>query len=342
MMKKMSAIAVLFCLVATLAVWSTPADAGEKKYKIAWSTIYLTPSWMQQTRKMMEDRIQHWNNNGVPIEFYIANANGDSSQQIAHIENLISQGYDAIIVISGSATALNNAVEKAYDNGVVIINFDSLVTTNKVHSKINTSQFDYGKVCAEWLVKAIGGKGEIIAFNGPSGVGLVEERYNGAKSVLKNYPDISIAAELYCEYNEGPAMTMVRPALTANPDVAGVLALGGSQASASLKALEQMGMDMIPITGENYNAFLKEWARLKDEGFSSYAVGQPNWLGVLSIDQALRVLKGEKVDKEVIVPLPAITNENLSDFIPNDFPDDGYPIKMITEEDIKTFLTPKS
>lgn len=338
-MKKFLGILVLACFVAALAM---PANAGEKKYKIAWSTIYLTPSWMQQTKKMMEDRIAHWNKQGVPIDFYIANANGDSSQQIAHIENLISQGYDAIIVISGSATALNNAVEKAYDKGVVIINFDSLVTTDKVHSKINTSQFEYGKVCAEWLVDAIGGKGEIIAFNGPAGVGLVEERYDGAKSVLKNYPDITIAAELYSEYNEGPAMTMIRPALTANPDVAGVLSLGGSLSSASLKAVEQMGMDMIPITGENYNAFLKEWAKVKDEGFSSYAVGQPNWLGVLSIDQALRVLKGEKIDKEVIVPLPVITNDNLSEFVPNDFPDDGYPIKPITEEQINEFLKPKS
>lgn len=334
-------ISALLCAVALTLASASQAWAGQP-YKIAWSTIYLTPSWMQQTKKMMEDRIAHWNKADVPVEFYIANANGDTTQQIAHIENLISQGYNAIILISGSATALNNVVEKAFDKGVVIINFDSLVTTDKVTSKINTSQFEYGVKCAEYLAKAINGEGEIIAFNGPAGVSLVEERYDGAKSVLKNYPKITIAAELYSEYNEGPAMTMIRPALTANPDVKGILALGGSQASASLKAIEQMGMPFIPISGENYNAFLKEWAKVKKDGFSSYAVGQPNWLGVLSIDQAIRALQGKKVDKEVIVPIPEITDANLSEFVPNDFPDDGYPIKMISEEQIDAYLKPKN
>ncbi len=219
--------------IATLS-----ACAAGEGYKIAWSTIYLTPSWMQQTKKMMEDRIDYWKDQGVVSDFYIANANGDSTQQIAHIENLISQGYDAIVVVAGSSTALNNVIEKAYDKGVVVTNFDSLVTTDKVTSKINTSQVEWGEKCAEWIAEKIGGEGDVIIFNGPAGVAVAEERNNGAKKALAKYPKINVAAELFCEYNEGPAMAMIRPALTANPDVKGIISLGGAFSSASLKAIQ--------------------------------------------------------------------------------------------------------
>lgn len=314
---------------------TTPAGNG---YKIAWSTIYLTPTWMQQTKAMMEERIEHWKGQGVVSEFTIANANGDTSQQIAQIENLISQEYNAIILIAGSSTALNNVVEKAYDKGIAIINIDSLVTTDKVTSKINTSQVEYGKNCAQFIVDKLGGEGEVIIFNGPAGVAVSDERNSGAKEVLAKNPNIKVVAELNSEYNEGPAMSVVMPALDANPNVKGIISLGGALSSASLKAIQQKGMELIPITGENYNAFLKEWAKLQPEGFSSYAVGQPNWLGVLAVDQAVRAMNGEKVAPEVIVPLPVIDDSNLAEFVPNDFPDDGFPIKNITDEQIKEIL----
>lgn len=313
------------------------APSGEG-YKIAWSTIYLTPSWMQQTKAMFETRCEKWKAEGVVSEFYIANADGDTSQQIDQIENLIAQKYDALVLIAGSSTALNTVVEKAHDGGMVIVNMDSIVTTDKVTSKINTSQVEYGEMCADWLAKKLDGKGKIIVFNGPAGVAVSDERFEGAKKALAAYKDIEIVAELNSEYNEGPAMDVVMPALDAHADVDGILALGGSLASASLKAVQQKNMDLIPITGENYNAFLKEWHSLQEKGFSSIAVGQPNWLIVLSVDQCVRALQGQEVKAEVIVPIPVITDENLGEFVPNDFPDDGYPVADITEEQIEEYL----
>lgn len=313
-------------------------SAGKGPYKIGWSTIYLTPSWMQQTKAMMDKRISYWKTKGVVSDYTIANANGDTSTQISQIENMIAQGYKAILLDAGSSTALNAVVEKAAAQGVEIVNFDSLVTTDKVSSTIDTSQTDYGKQCAEWLAKKIGGKGKIILFSGPAGVAVSVDRQKGAEEVLKQYPDIKVVSTVNSEYNESPALQAIQPVLDSNPDVAGILSLGGTLSSASLKAVEQKGMKFIPITGENYNAFMKEWAKDKPQGFSSYAVGQPNWLGVLAIDQSIRILNGEKYTKNVIVPLPVYTDDNLSQFVPNNFADDGYPIADITEDQIQQYL----
>ncbi|MCC8109369.1 MAG: hypothetical protein LIQ30_10090, partial [Planctomycetes bacterium] len=65
-------------------------------------------------------------------------------------------------------------------------------------------------------------------------------------------------------------------------------------------------------------------------------------MGALSIDQALRKVQRKNVDDLVIVPLTSIVYENLSEFVPNDFPDDGFPIKDIDQSQIDEYLKPKS
>lgn len=312
----------------------------DSKYVIGWSTIYLTPSWMQQTNKLLMDRADYWKKEGLLEEVVVANANGDTSVQISQIENMISKKYDAILVVAGSSTALNPVLEKAEKAGIKVINFDSLVTSDKITSKINTDQTQFGSQTAQWLADKIGGKGKVIAMNGPAGVAVSDERWAGAKSVFDKYPDISIVANISTEYNEGPAMQAILPALSANPDVDGIFSQGGALSSAAVKALQQNKMKLVPMPGENYNGFLRLWDSLRDEGFSSYAVGQPNWLSVLSLDQAIRALEGQKVEKNVVVPLPVIDDNNLKDFVPNDHPDDYFPIKDLTEEDIVKILGP--
>jgi ribose transport system substrate-binding protein len=342
-MKKNFVVALVsvFIFALNVNVFAGPkADVPKTSgFKLAWSTIYLTPSWMQQTRAMIEERVNKYKAEGLISDFYIANANGDTSQQIAQIENLIAQKYDALILIAGSSTALNTVVEKAYDAGMIIINIDSLVTTDKVHSKINTSDAEAGGVCADWVANKLGGKGKVIIFNGPAGVAVSDARQAGAHAALAKFPNITVATELYAEYNEGPSMDVIGPALDANKDVEAIIALGGSQASASLKQLQAKGMNLVPITGQNYNGFLKEWSRLRSQGFSSFAVSQPNWLGTLAVEQAVRVLKGQKVNADIIVPpLPMITDDNLAEYVSDSSPDDGYAVKPLSEEDIAKYL----
>ncbi len=315
------------------------AADGKGGYKIGWSTIYLTPSWMQETSGLMDACIEKYKASGVISDYTIANADGDTSAQISQIENMIAEGYDAIILDAGSSDALNQVVEKATSQGVIVVNFDSLVTTDKVTCRIGTSDVEYGRLCAQWLVDTLGGKGDIVVFSGPAGVAVSDGREQGAMEVLEKEADINIITTLHSEYNSAPAMEVLNPVLDAN-DVDGICALGGSLASASLTAVLDKGLDMIPICGENYNGFLRQWSDLVDDGFESFAVCQPNWLGVLAIEQSIRILNGEDYEQDVVVPIPSIDNSNLSEFVPNDYSDDWYPIADITDDQIQKYLTP--
>jgi ribose transport system substrate-binding protein len=48
--------------------------------------------------------------------------------QAAQIQNLILQGYDAIVINASSPDALNGAIKQACDAGIVVVSFDGTVT----------------------------------------------------------------------------------------------------------------------------------------------------------------------------------------------------------------------
>ena len=66
----------------TTAAGAEATSAAPKVLKVGWSTIYLAPSWMQQTLKMLEDDVATLKTAGKVASYETFNANGDTSQQI--------------------------------------------------------------------------------------------------------------------------------------------------------------------------------------------------------------------------------------------------------------------
>lgn len=309
-----------------LAQESTPAAEA---IKVGWSTIYTTPSWMTETQNEIEAEIERLRGEGVAIDFQVFDANGDTATQIAQIQTMIDQQYDIVLLIAGSATALDQVVEQATDAGLIVVNWDSLVTTDNLTAKVNTDQDQWGQMTAQWLVDKLGGQGQILAINGPAGISVSEARWGGAKKIFDANPGIEIVGTANIEYNEAPALTELASLLAAHPDVDGIWLQAGAHASAALKTLQQMGLPLVPMTGENFNAYLKAWCDRLDQGFSSSATAQVNYMAVISLDLALKALAGEETPKYVNVPLPLITDENVCEWADDSLPDDWYAIPAV-------------
>jgi len=314
----------------------TMVPSHKGNYTIGWADIYLTPSWMQETKQMIDSEANRLKSQGL-TKFQIFNANGDTSQQIAQIRSMIDQHYSAIVVDAGSATALNPVIDEAVAKGIPVVNFDSLVTSPKP-IKVNTDQRKWGVITGKWLVKKLHGHGKIIAMNGPAGVSVSEDRWSGAYSVLKKYPKINIVANVHSEYNIAPAEQAFTPVLSAHPDISGVYSQGGALSAGALQVLLKTHHKLVPMPGENYNGYLKTWKAQLKHGFSSIAPAQPNYLAVIALDAAVNKLQGKSVKQYVNVPLPLITDKNLGSFVPNKYPDDWYPVKMLSQSNIQKLI----
>jgi ribose transport system substrate-binding protein len=335
-----AAIAALFGATAC-DVQSNQAGGGggnkTKALKVGWSTIYLTPSWMQQTQTMLQADVDRLTKAGKVASYQTFNANGDTSQQIAQIQAMIQQQYDVILVDAGSSTALNPVLERAVGQGITVINFDSLVTSNKV-IKVNTDQHEWGRMLGQWLADKIGGKGEIIAMNGPAGVAVAEDRWAGAQEVFAKYPGIKIDANVNSEYNLAPAAQAFASAYSAHPGIVGVFSQGGTLSEAALRTIVQQNGKIVPITGENYNGFLKLWQQELPKGFSSLSTAQPNYLAVIALEAGVAKAGGTAVHQDITVPLPKIDDSNVGQWVKADQGDDSYAITPMAQADIDRLI----
>ena len=298
---------------------------GDRKppYTIGWANIYSVPTWMKQTQGTLEDIFNQLKEKGLTDRLMITDAEGNANTQISQMQSMIDADVDAIVLIAGSATALDRVVADACKKGIVVINFDSLVSTDELTAKVNTDSAAWGQQAAEFIVKELGGKGKILVMNGPAGVSVSEDRRAGATPVLKANPGIEILSETNTPYNVAPAQEAVTNLLFSQPQVDGILSLGGALTAGAILAMDKQGRPMVPMTGENYRQFLELW---KEKELRAWATMQPNWLAGLSVYVAVQALEGKDIPAFVKVPLPVIDNSSIDDYLARakDFPADGY------------------
>ena len=127
-MKTRTIRAVLLAGTALAAAMPALADTADKR--IALSNNYAGNSWRQAMLTSWDTR------DGKPaVEQGIVaaadaftTAENQATEQAAQIQNMILQGYDAIVLNAASPTALNGAVKEACDAGITVVSFDGIVT----------------------------------------------------------------------------------------------------------------------------------------------------------------------------------------------------------------------
>jgi ribose transport system substrate-binding protein len=307
------------------------ADAAAKCVKgdhkppftIGWANIYSVPTWMKETAGTITAEVEELKKQGLVSKLVITDAQGDANTQVQQMQSMVDANVDAILLESGSSTAPARVAAEACAKGIAIINFDSLVDTDEVTTKINTDSAQWGASAAKWLVDAMGGKGKILVLNGPAGVSVSDDRRKGAEPVLKANPGVTILAETNTAYNVAPAQEAVSNLLFAHSEIDGVLSLGGALSAGSVLAFDKQDRAQVPITGENARQFLEMW---KAKGLKGWASMQPNWLGAFAVYTAVQALSGKDIPAFVKVPLPVIDNSNLDSYLAqaDKFPADGY------------------
>jgi len=166
------------CVTLTAALLlgaAAPAPADTSDKRIALSNNYAGNSWRQAMLRSWETVTSQAVEDGVVAAAdAFTTAENQVTEQAAQIQNLILQGYDAIVLNAASPEGLNGAVKEACDAGIVVVSFDGIVT-EPCAWRIAVDFHQMGKDEVLYLAEKMPEGGNLLEIRGLAGV-FVDER----------------------------------------------------------------------------------------------------------------------------------------------------------------------
>jgi ribose transport system substrate-binding protein len=335
-------IALLALLVGLLAVvaagcggddnsgggGSANSGGGKKTYKIGVSNTLVGNGWREEMICSVKAQALA---SGQVSEVLVHNVNGDASAQITGIRNLISSGANAIIINPADRSALDPVIKEADRRGIVVVAVDQAVDAPEAYVVTN-DQVAYGKLGAEYLVKALGGKGNVVEMRGISGVPADDDRHQGFKEVIDANPGMKIVKETFTDWSFAPAGKQANDILNSNTKVDGIWTSGIDYVV--VDALKKAGQEKVPVIGTDNNKFLEQ---LQD-GAPGAAVTNPATIGGVGTAIALDALNGKSPPKKTTLTPEVWDMESKADTI-KQFYDPKLPPTYSTQMIVKPYTT---
>jgi D-xylose transport system substrate-binding protein len=184
-----------------------------------------------------------------------ADAGSSEEQQIADVENLISQGADVLIILAQNVEAIRPAVASALEQGIPVIGYDRLIADPGA-LYITFDNVGVGRLMAEVIYELVP-TGNYIIIKGNGADANSDFLREGIEEVIGEAVaagDITIVGETYTDnWDPALAQTHTEQFLTqANNDVQAVVSENDGMASGVVAALEAQGLaGEVPVSGQD-------------------------------------------------------------------------------------------
>ncbi|RWM02276.1 MAG: sugar ABC transporter substrate-binding protein [Mesorhizobium sp.] len=315
-------IALMAGLVASAACAGSTAEAADK-YKIYLSMSFIGNDWQAEAANMVKAMAAH-KSMADKVDLQVQVAGPNAQRQIQQINAMVQAGAKAIVIFPISPTALNQVVKNACDKGVKVFAYDAEITEPCAYN-IHIDQEEAGRVTAEWLVKKLNGKGNIVILTGVPGTSVDDQRTKAAKAVFAKYPNIKIVGEAVGMWSQAVARTELSKILATRSwdDVDGLwLQVGCFTANAMQLEAGKKPNELKPCAGEGANGgriqMLPESTKVEGAsppyaplGAPRISYASPPYSGALALKLAVQALEGKDVPKLTILPLPVVTSETV-------------------------------
>jgi ribose transport system substrate-binding protein len=287
---------------------SSGATGGqpEKRYVIGMSQCNLGEPWRVQMNKDIEEAAKQHPN----IEIIFRDAQNRSETQQSQVREFIQQKVDLIIISPKEARPLTRPVEEAMQAGIPVIVLDRKIDSDNYTQFIGADNVKIGREAGKYLVKLLGGKGDVVELKGLMTSTPGQERHAGFMEGIAG-SQIKIIFDADCQWLEPNAQREMKSALSRFPKIDAVYAHNDPSAHGAYMAARQEGKGrekQIKFIG--IDALPHEGVRYVKDGVLSATFEYPTG-GKEAIENALKILKGEKVEKNITLGTKLFTKENV-------------------------------
>jgi ribose transport system substrate-binding protein len=284
--------------------------AAQNKIRIGFSQSTTSEPWRVQFNKDMRREAEKH----PEIDLVIADGQDRTDKQVADVENFIRQKMDVLLISPKETAGLTGVVNKAVDAGIPVIVLDRGVDTDRYTQFIGGDNRMIGEMVGKYIVDLLGGpgkaQGNVVEIWGGMGSTPAQERHAGyAAHVDKESGIKQLLNRQDGDWKQDKAYNIMATALKANPKIDVVYGHNDPMAYGAYLAAKDAGREK-DIKFIGIDAIPNEGALWVKRGFltATFVYKTP---GADAIQQALKLVKGEKIEKKLTLDTALVDSKNV-------------------------------
>lgn len=297
---------------AALALFASAANAENIGITIARSdSAFLT---------ILRDGMQNQAAKLDGITVQVEDAQNDPSRQLDQVQNFVSSGVDAIIVIAVDGDSTPALTKMASDAGIPIVyanhppaDVDKLPDTAAF---VGSNEVDSGTLETKEVCRLLGGKGAAYVLMGPlnNHSSLVRTKDIHDVIATDECKGMSVIEEQSANWDRLEAANIMTNWLSTGREFDAVIANNDEMAIGAIQAMKAAGVDMSKVVVGGIDATPDGLAAMAADDLDVTVFQNAIAQGAAAMDAAVALSRGQKTERQIWVPFELVTPQNMQDY----------------------------
>jgi ribose transport system substrate-binding protein len=292
--KLLSIVLSTMLLMGTLAGCSSQkATEGGKKIGLVLST--LNNPFFVSMKEGAEKKAKE-----LGYEIIVLDSQNDATKERSNVEDLVQQGIAVLIINPTDSDAVANSIAVANEKKIKVLTVDRKSNGGEVISHIASDNVKGGEMAATFILEKLGGKGNLVELQGIPGSSATRDRGKGFHNIVDKKEGVKVVASQAADFDRQKGLTVTENIIQATPTFDAIFAHNDEMALGAIKAIKTANKNVL-IVGFDGNDDAK--AAVASGDLAATIAQKPDLMGEIAVENAVKVAKGETVEKEIPVEL---------------------------------------
>ena len=261
--------------------------------------VYFIPKDTQNPYEVLADKGGQKALSELGGQVIVSSGTADTAAaQLPSIQAAIQAKADAIVIAANDPSALCPTLNRASQQGIKIVAFDSDISCGSTPSHLFINQADtktIGTSEVDLLAKQIDSKGEIAILSAAASATNQNAWIKYMKQQLAKYPNMKLVTTVYGNDDPATSLTVLQGLLSGYPNLRGIISpttVGISTAAQYLSTHPDVQKKVV-LTGLGLPSQMRKY--IKDGTVQSFELWNPSNLGYLAGYAAASLASGTEL-----------------------------------------------
>jgi len=310
--KKLLAVVLVLSLVLSLAACAPKAESAPEAAASTGEAEKLTIGFV------VKGSDEHWiqvekGAKQAAVDFDVnLNFSGPAKETLVEehtsmIENNITNGVDALCVAPVQPAAQVKILQKAVDKGIPVLLVDTDADLAGKTTFLGTGNYAAAELAGKHIFEKLGAGKNVVIIRGALGDKTHDDRTAGAKEFMEKN-GMKVLDVQPADSDSEKATNVMENMMQTFSEIDAVFVTADQMALGALKAVTQSGR---PIMVVGFDGSPGAQEKIKEGTMEGSVAQNPYQMGYLGVENAIKAVKGETVEKRIDTGANLLTKDNL-------------------------------